>query len=144
MSEPRNPRFRLRPGKKGIELRLHELEAAIMDVIWSRGLESFTVSEVLAVLEKRRDIAYTTVMTTVARLFDKGLLERKRDGKRYRYSPKCTREQFLESTAREVLDGAVGGQQVLAMLAEKVSEASALELDELEALIQKRREELGE
>jgi predicted transcriptional regulator len=144
VSEPRNPRFRLRPGKKGIELRLHELEAAIMDVIWSRGLESFTVSEVLAVLEKRRDIAYTTVMTTVARLFDKGLLERKRDGKRYRYSPKCTREQFLESTAREVLDGAVGGQQVLAMLAEKVSEASALELDELEALIQKRREELGE
>ncbi len=115
-----------------------------MDVIWSRGLESFTVSEVLAVLEKRRDIAYTTVMTTVARLFDKGLLERERDGKRYRYSPKCTREQFLESTAREVLDGAVGGHQVLAMLAEKVSEASALELDELEALIQKRREELGE
>jgi predicted transcriptional regulator len=115
-----------------------------MDVVWSRRFSSFAVSEVLAVLEKRRDIAYTTVMTTVARLYDKGLLERERDGKRYRYSPKFTREQFLESTAREVLDGAVGGHQVMAMLAEKVSEASALELDELEALIRQRREELGE
>jgi len=142
--EARSPRFRLRPGKKGLELRLHELEAAIMDVVWSRRLDAFTVSEVLSVLEKRRDIAYTTVMTTVARLHDKGLLERQRDGRRYRYFPKFTREQFLESTAREVLDGAVGGHQAMAMLAEKVSEASALELDELEALIRQRREELGE
>jgi predicted transcriptional regulator len=119
MSEAKSPRFRLRAGKKGLELRLHDLEAAIMDVVWSRRLSSFAVSEVLSVLEKRRDIAYTTVMTTVARLHDKGLLERERDG-------------------------AVGGHQVLAMLAEKVSEASALELDELEALIRQRREELGE
>jgi predicted transcriptional regulator len=135
--------FRIRLGKKGIELRLHELEAAIMDVVWAGQLSAFAVSDILHVLEKRRDIAYTTVMTTVARLHDKGLLERKRDGKRYLYSPKLTREQFLESTAREVLDGAVGGHQAMAMLAKKVSEASAGELDELEAVIRRRREELG-
>lgn len=134
---------RLRSGKTGIELRLHELEAAIMDVVWSRKLESFAVGDVLAVLEKRRTIAYTTVMTTVTRLHAKGLLSRVRDGKRYLYSAKLTREQFLESTAREVLDGAVGGRQAMAMLVEKVSEASASELDELEALIRRRREELG-
>lgn len=134
--------FRLRQGKKGLELRLHELEAAIMDLVWSRKLTGFAVGDVLAILEKQREIAYTTVMTTVARLHDKGLLVRKRDGKRYLYSPKLTREQFLESTAREVLDGAVGGRQAMAMLAEKVSEASARELDELESLIQKRRREL--
>lgn len=134
--------FRLRPGKKGIELRLHELEAAIMDVVWTQKWSSFAVGDVLAILEKRRDIAYTTVMTTVARLHDKGLLDRERDGKRYLYSPKLTREEFLQSTAREVLDEAVSGHQAMAMLAEKVSEASAGELDELEALIQKRRGEL--
>ncbi len=134
--------FRLRTGKKGLELRLHDLEAAIMDVVWSKKLASFAVSDVHAILEKRRDIAYTTVMTTVARLHDKGLLARARDGKRYLYSPKTTREQFLESTAREVLEGAVGGHQAMAMLAEKVGEASAVELDELEALIRQRREEL--
>jgi predicted transcriptional regulator len=134
--------FRLRSGKKGLELRLHDLEAAIMDVVWGKRLSSFAVSEVLAVLEKKRSIAYTTVMTTVARLHSKGLLGRVRDGKRYLYSPKLTREQFLESTAREVLDGAVGGHRVMAMLAEKVSEASLGELEELEALIRQRREEL--
>lgn len=134
--------FRLRPGKKGLELRLHELEAAIMDVIWSRKLSSFAVGDVLSILEKKRDIAYTTVMTTVRRLYDKGLLERERAGKRYLYSPKLSREKFLESTAREVLAHAVGGHQVMAMLAEKVSEASAGELKALEELIQKRKEEL--
>lgn len=115
-----------------------------MDLVWRKGLASFAVSDVLALLEKRRDIAYTTVMTTIARLYDKGLLKRVRDGKRYLYSPKLTREQFLESTAREVLEGAVGGAQAMAMLVEKVSEASAGELDELEALIRQRREELDE
>lgn len=134
--------FRLRSGKKGLELRLHDLEAAIMDIVWSKQLTAFAVLDVLSVLEKKREIAYTTVMTTVGRLFEKGLLSRERDGKRYRYSPKLTREQFLEATARTVLNDAVGSHQALAMLAEKVSEASAGELDELEALISQRREEL--
>ena len=134
--------FRLRSGKKGLELRLHDLEATIMDVVWGKQLSSFAVGDVLAILEKQRDIAYTTVMTTVTRLCEKGILERERDGKRYLYSPKLSREEFLQSTAREVLEEAVGGHQAMAMLAEKVSEASAGELDELEALIQKRREEL--
>jgi predicted transcriptional regulator len=135
--------FRVRSGKKGLELRLHELEAVSMDVVWRRQMNSFAVSDVLAILEKKRDIAYTTVMTTVARLYEKGVLERQREGKRYLYSPKLTRERFLESTAREVLDGAVGGPRAMAMLVEKVSEASLGDLDELEALIRQRREELG-
>lgn len=135
--------FRIRSGKKGLELRLHELEAAVMDVVWGRQLSGFAVTDVLRVLEKHRTIAYTTVMTTVNRLHDKGLLERERDGRRYLYSARLSREEFLESTAREVLDGAVGGHQAMALLSEKVSAASAEELDELEALIRSRREELG-
>jgi predicted transcriptional regulator len=134
--------FRLRTGKKGLELRLHELEAAIMDTIWSKQLQSFAVSDVLAGLEKQRDIAYTTVMTVVSRLYAKGLLSRERDGKRYLYSSKLTREQFLEATAREVLDRAVSDKRAMAMLAEKVSVASAGDLDDLEALIRRRRQEL--
>jgi predicted transcriptional regulator len=134
--------FRLRAGKRGLELRLHELEAAIMDVVWSRSLARFAVADVLAVLERKRSIAYTTVMTTVSRLYDKGLLTRERDGKRYLYSPHMTRKEFLEGTARDVLRGAVDEPTALALLSEKVSEASADELDELEALIRERRQEL--
>ena len=134
--------FRVRSGKSGLELRLHELEATIMDVVWSQKLAAFTVNDVLSVLQKRRDIAYTTVMTTLARLHEKGVLERSREGKRYLYDPKLSREEFLQATAREVLDGTVSHHQAMALLVQKVAETSAAELDELEALIRQRRKEL--
>ena len=136
--------FRLRKGQTGIRARLHDLEADIMDVVWSRGLDHFAVGDVLRVLERRRDIAYTTVMTTLGRLHDKGLLDRHKDGKRYVYSPRMTREEFLQDTAREVLDGLeeVSTQHALALLVEKVSAASPDELDELEEMIRRRRKEL--
>lgn len=136
--------FRMRAGKTGVELRLHDLEAAVMDVVWSRRLDRFAVADVLAVLETQREIAYTTVMTTITRLHEKGFLLRERDGRRYVYVARCSREEFLEETAREVLDNAVAAPQALAMLSEKVSEASAGELDMLEAMIRRRRRELGE
>jgi predicted transcriptional regulator len=124
---------------------LFDLEAEIMDVVWSRRLERFAVSDVLCVLERRRDIAYTTVMTTLARLYDKGVLQRHRDGKRYLYSPRFSREQFLQSTARDVLAGLgeSGGRQALSLLVETVSSADEQVLDELERIIRLRRKELG-
>lgn len=135
-------KFRVRSGKQGLELRLHELEASIMDIVWSQRLTKFAVSAVLDVLGKRREIAYTTVMTTLARLAEKGLLSRELDGKRYLYSARITREAFLESTAREVLNQSVNEQQAMAMLSEKVAQASVVELDNLEARIRLRRKEL--
>ncbi|MCX6951292.1 MAG: BlaI/MecI/CopY family transcriptional regulator [Verrucomicrobia bacterium] len=96
-------------------------------------------------LEKRREVAYTTVMTTVARLYEKGLLSRERDGKRYVYSACSDREEFLQATAREVFEsiGAPAGKESLALLVETVSSADTSSLDELERLIRLRRKELG-
>lgn len=137
--------FRVRAGKKGVALRLHDLEAEIMDVVWSGGLDAFAVSDVLSVLGQRREIAYTTVMTTLARLHEKGVLDRRRHGKRYLYSPRFSREEFLRDTAREVLEGLGGapGSDALSLLAEAVSSADAPLLDELEERIRRRRRELG-
>lgn len=137
--------FRARQGKTGVALRLFDLETEIMDVVWSQRLGDFAVGDVLAVLEKRREIAYTTVMTTMGRLHEKGLLTRRRDGKRYLYSPQCSREEFLQSSAREVLEGLghTSGRDAVALLAETVSSADAEVLDELEGLIRRRRSELG-
>lgn len=135
--------FRLRFGQRGLALRLHELEATVMDLVWSQALVLFPVSTILAALERDRQIAYTTVMTTVSRLHEKGLLGRVRDGKRYLYSPRVSREQFLEVTAREVLNRTLAKPQAIAMLAERVADASADELDALDALIRRRRKELG-
>ena len=71
---------RIRPGKSGIRAVLFDLEADIMEIVWSKGWDRFTVSEVHGELERQRDIAYTTVMTTVDRLFAKELLTRTRQG----------------------------------------------------------------
>jgi predicted transcriptional regulator len=141
----RNSDVRLRQGKQGIALRLFELEAEIMDVVWSRDLRDFAVSDVLSVLERRREIAYTTVMTTLARLHEKGVLHRKRDGKRYLYAPRFSREEFLQSTARDVLRGlssGTTGPSAIALLVESVSSADETVLDELERMIRRRRREL--
>ena len=127
-----------------LRVRLGELEAEIMDVIWSRRLRRFAVADVLAVLEKRRSVAYTTVMTTVARLYDKGILRREKEGKRYLYSPRMSREGFLEDAVREVLDSVGPRVGAVALLVESVSDADAATLDELEAIIRRRRKELGE
>ena len=112
-----------------------------MSIVWTKGFEAFSVGDVLAVLEKRRQLAYTTVMTTLARLHDKGVLERVREGRRYVYSCRYTKDQFIQSTAREVLRGLGAGaeRESMALLAESVSSADAHELDELERLIKLRR-----
>ncbi|MEN9580850.1 MAG: hypothetical protein RJA70_3859 [Pseudomonadota bacterium] len=137
--------FRVRPGKSGVSVRLHDLEAEVMDVVWSRELKGFAVSDVHAVLEKRREIAYTTVMTILGRLYEKGVVLRYKDGKRYLYDAQSSREEFLQQTAREVLErlGEPAGKQSLALLVETVSASDDKALDELEWLIKQRRKELG-
>ena len=86
--------IRIRPEQEGLRTSLFDLEAEIMETVWSSGWETFAVSDVHNILEKEREIAYTTVMTTVSRLFDKGLLDRHKEGRRYIYVPKMTRETF--------------------------------------------------
>lgn len=112
-----------------------------MEVVWTRDWKTFTVADVHGVLGKRREIAYTTVMTTVARLHDKGLLLRERDGKRYVYAARLSREAFLRELAREVFDslGAAGPLEAAALLVEKVAEAGDGELERIERLIRARR-----
>ncbi len=136
--------FRIRKGQNGAAIRLHDLEAEIMDVVWSRGLQDFAVSDVLETLERRREIAYTTVMTTLVRLHEKEVLVRRRDGKRYLYKPRHTREEFVQATVLEVLEslGSATGRNVLALLVETASAADEDALDELDRMIRQRREEL--
>ncbi len=137
--------IRLRPEKRGLRVALFDLEADIMEVVWRHEWEAFAVADVQRVLKLEREIAYTTVMTTVARLYEKGLLDREREGKRYLYRPTMSRDRFTESMAREVLDSlsGLGHEQVLSLLVDQVAESDADELRKLEALIRKRKKELG-
>ncbi len=134
----------IRPDHEGLRSSLFDLEADIMEVVWSEGWQSFAVSHVHQRLLRGREIAYTTVMTTISRLYDKGLLQRRRDGRRYLYSPIMGKGEYLRSMAREVLgsffDAGLEGAE--ALLVERVADADEEELDRLEALIQTRRKEL--
>jgi len=120
---------------------LFDLEAEIMELVWFAGWEEFAVSDVHVALEGRREIAYTTVMTTVSRLFDKELLRRRKEGRRYVYVPAMSRAQFIEAMTREVLNALppLGQETAVAMLVERVAEADDEELARIEALIQARR-----
>jgi predicted transcriptional regulator len=79
---------------------LHELEAEIMDAVWAGG-EEMTVRQVMEELNANSspDRAYTTFMTVMARLDDKGLLKRRREGKTDIYRPVMSREDYLAARA---------------------------------------------
>lgn len=133
--------IRIRPEQQGLRTSLFDLEAEIMEVVWSEKWADFSVSDVHAILEGRRNVAYTTVMTTVSRLFEKGLLHREKDGRRYLYRPVMLRGEFVETMTREVLNSLppVGKEAAMALLVERVADADDAELSRLEALIRERR-----
>ena len=137
--------IRFRPEQPGLRAALFDLEADIMEVIWSKGWSEFAVADVQRALERDRDIAYTTVMTTVGRLHAKGILSRVRDGRRYVYKPCMSREAFSQAMARELLSSlsGLGHDQALALLVDQVADADADELKKLEAMIRKRKKALG-
>lgn len=78
------------------------LEAEIMEILWKRGASS--VREVLQELGQRRKIAYTTVMTVMARLFEKGVLRRalSEEGA-YVYTPRQKREDLLAAASKKMI-----------------------------------------
>lgn len=81
---------------------LGPLETDVMETVWSLG--ETTVRSVHEQLSKRRDLAYTTVMTTMTRLASKGMLERDASGLAHRYRPGITREEYARSTVTSVVD----------------------------------------
>jgi predicted transcriptional regulator len=88
----------------GLEKLLGDLEREIMEVMWSRSDRS--VRDVMVELNERREadrrLAYTTVMTVMARLAEKGLLSRRRVGKAHEYEAADTREGYLARASQEL------------------------------------------
>jgi len=125
-----------RPGK-GAEKLLGELELAIMRVAWSR--KSVTVRDVAAVLNKKRPLAYTTVMTVMGRLADKGLLTAEKSGKTYRYHAALTREAFEAQAAGQVVQSLItdfGGEVALSQFVKQLADVDPDQLARLAELAQ--------
>lgn len=78
-----------------------------MKVIWRNG--SATVRDVYEALREQRRIAYTTVMTTMNVLADKGYLHRALEGRAYRYRPAHPEDAVVKSMVQEFIDRVFDG-----------------------------------
>jgi predicted transcriptional regulator len=101
---PRTDTRRHDMAKRNPELQglLGPLETEVMETVWRLG--ETTVRDVHAELAQRRDLAYTTIMTTMARLASKGYLARDTSGLAHRYVPTLSREEYEKSTVPSVVD----------------------------------------
>ncbi|MCA1712756.1 MAG: BlaI/MecI/CopY family transcriptional regulator [Actinobacteria bacterium] len=104
-----------------------ELEAAVMDRLWTAG-DGRLVRDVLTELQVDREIAYTTVMTVMERLFRKGMLTRVQQGKAFIYAPAMTRADYTANAMAAALAGTRDRDAALVHFADKMTarEASTL------------------
>ena len=91
-------------------------------------------------------IAYTTLMTTLDRLYKKHLLDRRKKGRAFLYLPAVTPEEFEHGIREDVIDGLLAAtdavQPVLACIVDAVSERDRELLDELERLVNEKKREI--
>lgn len=140
MGERRNIPAVFRPDAKGLRKVFGELEAAIMECLWTRG--HGTVSEVYKELTARRDLAYTTVKTIMERLAEKGYLHCNSRQRAYVYTPTQSRKDFVQQVSGAVLNGLFkdfGETIAVHLLEETVRQCDLDTLERLQALINARR-----
>jgi predicted transcriptional regulator len=120
---------------------LGPLEISVMETMWTRGKS--TVRDVAAALG--RGLAYTTVMTTLDRLYKKGMLERGVSERAYSYWPRWSREEWDQKRAGDLVNGFLAGPSrrlLISCLVDAVGEKDLALLDEMEQKIQLRRREM--
>ena len=135
MDASRNIKFRFNPSSSKSKKVLGPLEGEIMDVVWEQG--PTTVSVVHKALAKRKEIAYTTVMTTMSRLAKKQLLTQDRSATTYKYAPALNREEFERYVVKGVLAGLFDdfGDAVIGDFVEYVSNSGDTRMDQLRSLV---------
>lgn len=120
---------------------LGPLERRVHHAVWARG--DATVREVLedgAIWQ-----TYSTIMTTMDRLFRKGFLSRTLEGKAFRYSPRCSPEEVERMAAMNGIRQLLGSEYAslhLSYFVEAVSAQDEKLLEELQALVERQRAEL--
>lgn len=141
----KSPPFLLRGFKRPrevVSVALGKLERQVLEEAWRRG--ETTVRDVYIAFEEK--VAYTTLMTTLDRLYKKNLLDRRKDGRAFSYTPLVSREELEQGIREDVIDGLLGqgslGEPVLACIVDAIGERDLESLDELDRLIKKKRQEL--
>ncbi len=113
-----------------------------MQILWDRG--EANVRDVAARLN--RPLAYTTVMTTLDRLFKKGLLVRRKEERAFVYSTRYSRTEWEQKRTGDLITGLFAADRsselLISCLVDAVGSHDATLLDELERKIRLKRKEL--
>lgn len=121
---------------------LGPLEQRLLEALWERG--SATVRELM--VDSQEGLAYTTLMTTLDRLFKKKVLTRSAEGRAFRYTPRYTREELHREVAaaafRQLLDASPATSLPLSYLVEILTQRDEQLLDDLRVLVETKRREL--
>lgn len=135
----------LRRSKEGkaLVVSLGRLEQSVMKEIWRN--REMSVRQMTDSLNNR--VAYTTVMTTLDRLYKKGLVERRKEGRAFLYSPRFSPEELEQNMASDVISDLLDAESesvkpILACMVDAVSDRDRDLLDELERLVRQKRFEL--
>jgi len=125
--------------------RLGPLEWRVLESLWTRAASA----SVRDLQSDFREIAYTTLMTTLDRLYRKGVLERTKQGRAFIYSPRLSRQEFESGRAVDALRVALEGNSaelgpLLSYFVQAVSDRDRELLTELEALVRARRAEIDQ
>lgn len=130
------------PGRQGLKKLLGDLELEVMEEFWRHApLTTLTVRDVFEELAARKKIAYTTVMTTMGRLAEKGILSLDRSHFPHHYQAPETREQFTERAVGSILNEILSdfSEPALAHLAKQATGGDRSQ--ELGSLIERLRAE---
>jgi predicted transcriptional regulator len=115
-----------------------------MEILWRRG--EGAVRDVMDLMD--RPLAYTTVMTTLDRLYKKGMLERRKSERAFLYAPRMTRAQWEHQRTGDFVAAFFNSPQpagdlLVSCLIEAVGRHDERLLDALEKKIRARRVELS-
>lgn len=110
---------------------LGPLEQEVMRCVWKS--KTCTVREVMEKLNQKKKLAYTTIMTIMGRLVDKGILTRKSDGLSYTYYPKVSKENFVAKSVHNIFTTAVNsfGQEAVTHFVKEIQKLSPEKREEL-------------
>ncbi len=122
---------------------LGHLERTALEILWDCG--EGTVHDVVRKLA--RPLAYTTVMTTLDRLYKKGMLERRKTERAFLYSPRWSRREWERKRAGDWVAAFLAGprpsgEMLISCLVDAVGRQDGALLDELEKKIRMKRREL--
>jgi predicted transcriptional regulator len=118
---------------------LGPLETRLLELLWAQS-RAATVRELQRACP---GLAYTTIMTTLDRLYRKRLLLRHRHGRAFAYEPRCSRDELLSELVSGHLSDLLGASEhctvILSTLVRAIRDTDAALLDQLDALVQAER-----